>query len=1123
MQDMHDIEKTDSEIWKECEARWLQLFRLVEKQCQDQIAAQQEQFHNQIQLIQDEIKHLVTLQSGTSPWNASTRESPKCTNNSSDQHSEDCEDKGGSTSQLSGVNEVEKQPRALVVQESFGDTTSLSSGYNTISATEPHPNLVTSGHSATKKNTGCTESTLSELDGISLFQNAPALIENRREYVPVMEGNRLVLRTDEPHDLHFSQENQEQRFDGEDDKINKNHCGKIHYKSLTSWTQKMKQSQLKKANLVEEGCTSFICENDQTEKLALDNSGYTSAFPAYNFYLRKTNDSPASVVSEDSGFTYWKLDEREIYQPLPEHFENVFSNQQFTKTASKQLISSEKRKLSSLKDIYNRKQQESRDVDDWNSSSQSYHHHPPEVLTLDPTLHRKPSQQNPDLPPSPFNAVGSQIPLTPDSLLKPLSESHSDTESFSHSSNIHSPLLDDFSTYSKGQMLHLDPWNDHRFQIQTTATNGIPVVVSESNTETLVQTDDEENSRNASPSLMAQSELPGADCDLPDYSVSLTPLEHPMTLSRIRQSLREKHARHIADLKDYYEAELHNLKHQFDIHLTASEELKKTNQTLLDRCDQLERALTDATTQMQTVENKKSLLDIQVKDWRERFNAVNNTNKILHERIEEMRMSNKEKDKIINRLKSKLRDLEAAFQQTCKLSDDKDDRIKQECKMFQNLLMEYESLGKEHERVKDTLNTTENKLLDADSEISELKRMVSKLEIQVKQVEHENITKLRQIAESHLWTSSSKTVHHPEVLQSPSKLRTADVARRKWLIPGTDCSIFTGQPLESQINVKDNRFEDAHVLNRYHSPPEKELSCESFPRKEMPDVPIMKALKELEEKKIFKSWGTQTEKEDASNKLNGRQIGFIESVYSTAEVTEKRRDQQKPKRFNSSSSQRSSSLPPSGRRTTPTATPTKREIMLTPISMKHSPKRSPKENFSPGFNQVLSKEESSVTRFDALLDDLKTSPATQGHSPRKRLQFLSLDTRDNHLSDSETAPFGMQNGSTIGGSALENQSAASTYDLYVPGSLAPYETEFCYRTKLKTLAETEKVFDELIQEKQQIEAALNRMPCPRGRLTLQARLNKEALEDRLERINRNLGSIRMTLKKFHVLRTSANL
>lgn len=92
-----------------------------------------------------------------------------------------------------------------------------------------------------------------------------------------------------------------------------------------------------------------------------------------------------------------------------------------------------------------------------------------------------------------------------------------------------------------------------------------------------------------------------------------------------------------------------------------------------------------------------------------------------------------------------------------------------------------------------------------------------------------------------------------------------------------------------------------------------------------------------------------------------------------------------------------------------------------------------------------------------------------------------------------------------------------------PGSAAPQDNGFEYTAKIRTLAETERFFDELTKEKDQIEAALSRMPSPGGRITLQTRLNQEALEDRLEKINRELGSVRMTLKKFHVLRSSANL
>lgn len=55
--------------------------------------------------------------------------------------------------------------------------------------------------------------------------------------------------------------------------------------------------------------------------------------------------------------------------------------------------------------------------------------------------------------------------------------------------------------------------------------------------------------------------------------------------NRIRQNLREKHARHIADLRAYYDSEIQSLRQQLESsHRTAaSEDLKKINQSLADR------------------------------------------------------------------------------------------------------------------------------------------------------------------------------------------------------------------------------------------------------------------------------------------------------------------------------------------------------------------------------------------------------------------------------------------------------------------------------------------------------------------------------------------------------------
>ncbi|NWX59667.1 MPP9 phase, partial [Promerops cafer] len=204
--------------------------------------------------------------------------------------------------------------------------------------------------------------------------------------------------------------------------------------------------------------------------------------------------------------------------------------------------------------------------------------------------------------------------------------------------------------------------------------------------------------------------------------------------NRIRQNLREKHARHIADLRAYYDSEIQSLKQQLE---------DWCNLYVLSRCDQLDTALNEASARIKALENKNNLLEKQVADWRERFYAISDTSKVLQERLEEMRATHKEKDNTISRLKSRLKELEEAFEKAYKLPDNKNTRLQEENKMFQNLLGEYESLGKEHERVKDTLNTTENKLLDANTEISDLKRTILKLEAQLKQVEHENALKLR--------------------------------------------------------------------------------------------------------------------------------------------------------------------------------------------------------------------------------------------------------------------------------------------------------------------------------------------------------------------------------------------
>ncbi|XP_062038689.1 M-phase phosphoprotein 9 isoform X5 [Lepus europaeus] len=1068
MQELQNSGKTDSELWKNCEARWLQLFSLVEKQCQEQIVAQQEQFHNQIQRIQEEIKNLVKLQTSNASWVSCERSSSSKQASSESQMGffSESSERNESVVSYPKSKEPEMQHETSTSQPDCNvDSSSVSSGYGTFCVSElnidkskdaqefmEHPDVSKGPCGAPVVQTDAL---------VGGMKSKKCYIQTTREFCDSLKEECSIFPGEFEHN--FLEEN----------KISEVYSGKTNSKPITSWAQKLKQNQPKRAH-VEEGCSRSKRGSEHSKKLPVEKSDFAAVPHPRAFCLSKPDESPTAWVSASgTGLTYWKLEEKDLYHSLPDTLEKTF-----VPTPSTDLS-------------------------------------PRQVLTLDSALPMKPSPQASGVQPQDFlSALDDRISFSPDSVLEPSVSSHSDIDSFSQASN----TAPGFPKYpSKTKASPVDSWKNHAFQNESRSSSTFPSVYTVASNDLSVNTVDEENTVLVASASVSQSQLPGTANSVPEC-ISLTSLDDPVILSKIRQTLKEKHARHVADLRAYYESETASLRQKLQAkEISAVEDWKKTNQILVDRCSQLDNALNEATCRVRTLENKNNLLEIEVNDLRERFSAASSASKILQERIEEMRTSNKEKDNTIMRLKSRLQDLEEAFENAYKLSDDKEARLKQENKMFQDLLGEYESLGKEHSRVKDTLNTTENKLLDAHTQISDLKRTISKLEAQVKQVEHENMLSLRHHSKAHVRPSRANTV------------ATADVSRRKWLIPGAEYSIFTGQPLDSRSQV-DGQLEETCVPG-YCSPPEKDSSPGSSPtslkkQRETSDTAVMKALKELDEEKIFKNWGTQTEKEGTSN-MNPR---HTETSVSASRSPEKCA-QQRQKRLNSAS-QRSSSLPPSNRKP---STPTKREIMLTPVTVAYSPKRSPKENLSPGFSHLLSKNESSPTRFDILLDDLDTVPVStlQRTNARKQLQFLPLDDPEekkysekatdnlvNHSSCPEPLPNGMKK-APVRPAWEKCKLVGQEQCELVP--VTPQGTDFEYTAKIRTLAETERFFDELTKEKDQIEAALSRMPSPGGRVTLQTRLNQEALEDRLERINRELGSVRMTLKKFHILRTSANL
>uniref|UniRef100_W5LJV5 M-phase phosphoprotein 9 n=1 Tax=Astyanax mexicanus TaxID=7994 RepID=W5LJV5_ASTMX len=1058
---VHEIQssgETDPEIWKNCEGRWLHLFQLVEKQYQEQILAQQEQYQCQIQLIQDEIKALVQLQNRQSGTQTHPSDPPPRTAKVSEPPVDISIE-----SQTSAPASGHVSPQQLTVnpQDSSdeGLVTVLSSGYGTLSAWEA--GLETGPPGATE---GKDEALWSPKQPDYSLPHSP-LVEM------ALHGQDSVLsRIVPPHNAPHKTASTVPSQTSDRQKLNS--------QPLTSWAQKQKHRQKKNKPAQNRSPQTETREerrpgaSPEEQKDNVDDPGCTAAY--LNPAPLKRSDS---LVSEASGLTYWRLDESELYRPLPDSFESS-SLLLMQDVSQVQPLADEARLSVSLREIYHSKQKGEPRGQEWdsliNSDTSS-----PQVLALDPTVHVRQSDRtsgftspshfsSPSLPAQPRPCTSSGAPVSPDSMAL---RSHTDTDCLSNASSlsahhgpIRSPASPTFRTVPRGNS---EDDGSHTATL-TLRPAGQP----------------------------GQEQHPG-----PRKLKTSTSLDDPVVLSLLRQNLREKHSRHIADLRAYYESEISTLKEKLDL-VSLPPDMEKSNQILLERCEHLERALTEASVRIRELENRNRHLERQLAEWPERYNAASSTVQALQHHLEETKQSSREKDNTVTKLKSRLRQMEEVLQNACKEVDEKEARMNKEHKMLQDLLQEYDSLRKDHEGTKDNLVSTENKLFDANEQISELKRVISKLEAQVKQLEHENMARTRQALHSHTQPSGAGLFHHPDLLLSPSK-RPRDV----------DCS--TKNPAVSDKGGKTRL-----------SPPEREQPQEQPASKESrkrdaPLTPMMKALIQMEETKATEGRALL---KNSYSRLGRRRptVAFVEGAREP--LLERGGAVLRAQRSLSPEGHRSSSLPPRAQRAGPPSTPTKRETLIQPLSAKSSPKRCPTENCSTAFDRPLACQQHLHNRFDLHFDQRGFSSSLPAQpKSRARLQYLPADRSQVNTQSStgfSEPPDSSEAEDNATSSGLEDQEAADCSLLLRD---ADDDTTLSYQTQIHSLSDAEKLFDELTLEKQQIEAALSRIPGAGARVTFQSRLDEVTLENRLEKVNRELGSIRMTLKRFNVLRSSSNI
>lgn len=1165
VQEIQSSGETDPEIWKDCEGRWLHLFQLVEKQYQEQILAQQEQYQCQIQLIQDEIKALVQLQNrpGSGQPHADFTQTPVTTTTTTPASTKDynllfiSDDPPPSTTLPSGNDRLTAPSRTPF--SSLSPTLHRTETVNPVDTLEDRPTTVLSSGYGTLNawetcldREGCAE----EVEAVNPAQR----YENRLWSSPLQEDadNTVIAshesvcndaRMKEPRPMPHQQEESVQ--------------------PLTSWAQRQKlMSKKTKVGQIQDYQELPVSPREPPKHGPSEHAAFqnlhqpTGAF--HNLFPLRRSDS---LMSEASGFTYWRSSENDLYRPLPDSFDS--GAYPFLQEAS---LSTEPQL--SLREIYQSKQKTATKCADWDCSLSSSSLSP-QVMILNPAgLMLQSDRTSGFTSPSHFSNPSFPIqshlnprvgtPGTPDSNFD-CSANPGSADCASRASSLSvattSPKKVDRSW---GSPSHMVP--------STSRDKPQPLLTSSQQYRANAPLASEEEGSHTNTSTLKPCSASGA-VPISPHRERASSLEDPVVLSLLRQNLREKHSRHVANLKAYYESEIKFLREKLSLR-DLPQDLEKSNHALKDRCKHLEKALAEATSRVQDLEAKNSYLEKKLAEWPERYAVAGATVKSLQQQLEDGKRSGNDKDNLAAHLKAQIRQLEEALQKSCRETDEKEARREREYKMLQDLLGEYDSLRKEYEGVKDTMVSTENKLIDANEQISDLNRVISKLESQVKQLEHESQTRLRFASHSNTQPSGAGLFHHPDLLLSPSKCKTEpDITHRRSPCSAVDQSNggrkspfhptngSNGQrksPLQNDMSLVSGDSMDTflkggtwkcsspperdqfHPQSLHQSQPQEQHDGPRDPgRREGPSqlTPTMRALMELEDTRATESRAPC--KNSSTCHRGGSQrttMGFVErrhkdpvedrvrvptdrgvarsahgsgSVkYSGGPETPLLRAQ----RSLSPEGHRSSSLPPPAHRSLPPATPTKRESLLMPLSAKSSPKRSPTENYSTAFGHLLPRQQYLQTRIDGAQDQRRHS----FHSPslRKRLHFASPNKAEEPQQQGSGAAGPVERNTQLG----RGEDGASAL-LNVPDTFE----DSLVLDRVHSLSEAEKLFDELTQEKIQVEAALSRMPGAGGRMSLQSRMDEVALENRLERLNHDLGYIRMTLKRFHVLRSSANI
>ncbi|KAL8559886.1 hypothetical protein ACOMHN_016932 [Nucella lapillus] len=606
-----------------------------------------------------------------------------------------------------------------------------------------------------------------------------------------------------------------------------------------------------------------------------------------------------------------------------------------------------------------------------------------------------------------------------------------------------------------------------------------------------------------------------------DYSSDGRQLPTQQLSPRSHQNLRDKHSKHLSDLRSYYEAEIQDLRQKLGaegLRLSSSTSavgvgrdrtreglLQEENQMLRLQLRDLQDTLHDSQIYSRDLEQKLQGLEIRATDYASRYEESQVTVLQLKNRLEELHSYAKDRESVLEQVQASERRQTLTLQDLYKAKEEQEETARRNTSTIKKLLDKYEMLEKDYSSLKETCADFEQRLFDTRSEAVQLNKTISQFELENKRLTHDNDNMRHRLA-----ISGSLPMMRQELAESGSHRGGYEN--------------LNGYPSASSAYTHLETHSARSGMGRDTTPPRRPPSDEDPASHGKSDSPLLRAERELRRLQQTLEHGEfiprlQPKKYTGSLCPASGEVTIIDAFSSSARSAGLADTGSKEKRGKKPGNQLTIKQERGGG-----------------TQSKQSLGRSP-QKVSLNGDSTHGSGVSSPTRFDVgVLNPQAQSSGTSGGASsaaaNKARIKAAVAERKEEMKSSGNSVSKSGDGQRVD-AMLERircgefVSRPQWEDVYT--SLAKpadgdkttainMTQEEMLRDRMRSIEQMERRYDDLQIEKRKLESQLNKVPM-HGR-DRKSRREKELLEEKLDSVDRELGSVRMTLKHYQVLKTA---